>query len=75
MESTATRPEMTSAITQTVPRRTAGHSPTAGRGLMARTFPVRGHGASRGCFGLIVSLSWWAAEGRLFAAGVLGGAD
>ena len=75
MESTATRPAMTSAATQTVPRRTAGHSPTVWRGLMACAFPVRGRGASLGCFGPVVSLSWWAAEGRLFVAGVLAGVD
>ena len=75
MESTATRPAMTSAATQTVPRRIAGHSPTVWRGLMACAFPVRGRGASLGCFGPVVSLSWWAAEGRLFVAGVLAGVD
>ena len=64
---------MTSAITQTDPRRTAGHSPTAWRGLMACVSPVRGHGERRGWFSPVVSLSWWAAEGGPSAEGVLGG--
>ena len=73
VESATTSPAVTRAATQKVPRRIAGHSPTVWRGLMTCAFPVRGHGASRGCFGLVVSLSWSAPEGRLFAAGVLGG--
>ena len=64
---------MTSAATQTVPRRTAGHSPTAWRGLMARTFPVRGRGVCRGWFSPVVSLSWCAFEGGPSVEGVLGG--
>lgn len=75
VEFTATRPAMTSAATQTVPRRTAGHSPTVWRGFTDCAFPVRGRGASLGCFGPVVSLSWSAPEGRLFVAGVLAGVD
>lgn len=58
---------------QKVPRRIAGHSPTVWRGLMACAFPVRGRGASLGCFGPVVSLSWWAPESGPSVEGVLGG--
>ena len=40
---------------------------------MARTFPVRGCGVRRVCFGPVVAPSWWAAGGSPSVEGVLGG--
>ena len=70
---TATRPTMTRAATQVAPRRTASHSPTAWRGLLACAFPVRVVGVCSGWFSPVVSLSWWASEGGPSVEGVLGG--
>ena len=64
---------MTSAATQKVPRRIAGHSPTAWWGFTDCAFPVRGCGVRRGRFGPVVALSWSAPEGSPSVEGVLGG--
>ena len=40
---------------------------------MAPTFPVRGCGVRRVCFGPVVAPSWWAAGGSPSVEGVLGG--